>query len=279
MKLPRNIAIFSIVLLIVCGCEESTQPPEYSNQLVVSAFLIAEQPIDSVFITRTGKLLDYYSPSTCAITDAVVKITLVDSTNPSANITYTLTHDINHPGRYYSSAVVLPLRTYLLSVDAPGYSIVTGKTSVPDTFSIVNRNAFPDTITFDPAAPVYKLFWNPSKNYTDYVGSVASMDSTANDIPSDFRSADDPKPEKTALFFFNEPNNTSVSIVWLAFNYYGRNYISIEAVDYNYYDYLRQYFVSGGTELRQIRYHISSGIGIFGSCARAHNSFVIYVKP
>jgi hypothetical protein len=274
-----NIFIIISVFIFFTGCEESTQSSDYSDQLVVSAFLMAEQPMDSVFISHTGTLFEYYSPGKYAITNAVVKITMVDSVHPSASHTVTLLHDGNHPGRYYSSEKVLPLRTYLLSVEAPGYPVVTGKTSVPDTFSIINRSEFPDTISFNPAAPAHTLFWNASNNYVDYIGAIASMDTAAQDIPSDFRRADDPKPDKTALFIFNSPHTTSVSIIWLAFNYYGRNYITMKAVDYNYYDYLRQYIVSGGTELRQMRYNISNGIGVFGSCAVAHNSFVIYIKP
>jgi hypothetical protein len=274
-----NVFLFLFSAVFFTGCDQSTQPNEYSNQLVVSAFLTAEQPIDSVFVTRTGNLLEYYSPQNSAITNAIVKITLVDTINPTANVTYTLAHDNNHPGRYYSSSVVMPLRIYLLSVEAPGYPLITGKTTVPDTFSIVNRIDFPDTVAYDPVMPSYTLNWTSSRNYSDYVGSVASIDLSADDIPSDFRSADDPKPDKTSVFNFNSPNINSASIIWLAVNYYGRNLVTIEAVDYNYYDYLRQYVVSGGTELRQIRYNISGGLGVFGSSARAHNSFTIFIKP
>lgn len=279
MTLKLNIILLAIAAFFFIGCEESTQPNEYSNQLVVSAFLTAEQPIDSVFVGHTGNLLEYYSPRDCAITNATVRITLIDTINPTANVTYTLTHDINHPGRYYSSSIILPTRTYLLSIEAPGYPIVTGKTTVPDTFSIVNRNDFPDTVTFDPTIPAYKLYWTSSNHYSDYIGSVASIDSSAADIPSDFRTANDPKPDKTSIFNFNNPNNTSVSITWLAINYYGKNFITIEAADYNYFDFLRQYVVSTGTELRQIRYNLTCGLGVFGATARAHNSFVIFVKP
>jgi hypothetical protein len=279
MTLKLNIFLFAFVLFFFTGCEQSTQPDEYSNQLVVSAFLTAEQPMDSIFITRTANLLEYYSLQNCAITNATVRITLVDTISLAANVTFTLMHDNSHPGRYYSSSVVLPLRTYLLSVDAPGYPLVTGKTTVPDTFSIVNSNDFPDTVTYDPVMPAYTLRWSSSRNYTDYVGSVTSIDPFAADIPSDFRSADDPKPEKIRVFSFNSPNINSMSMVWLAVNYYGRNLVAMEAVDYNYYDFLRQHIASNGTELRQIRYNLVGGLGVFGASARAHNSFVIYVKP
>jgi len=279
MTLKFNIIFFVFAALFFIGCDQPTESNEYSNQLVVSAFLTAEQPIDSVFITRTANLLEYYSIQNCAITNAIVRITLVDTVNPAANVTFTLTHDNNNPGRYYSSSVVQPLRTYLISIDAPGYTHVTGKTTVPDTFSIVNQSDFPDTVTYDPMMRSFMLKWTSSNNYSDYVGSVASLDPSAVDIPSDFRSADDPKPDRITPFTFNTPNINSVNLVWFAFNYYGRNLVTIDAVDYNYYDFLRQYVVSRGTELRQIRYNIAGGLGVFGASARAHNSIVIYVKP
>jgi hypothetical protein len=279
MTLKLNIIPFVLAAVFFAGCEQSSQPNEYSNQLVVSAFLIAEQPIDSVFVTRTEDLFKNYSLRDCAITNALVRITLVDTINPAGNVTYTLTHDSNHPGRYYSSSIVVPLRTYLLSVEAPGYPLITGKTSVPDTFSIINKNIFPDTVVYDPLLSSHKLNWSSSRNYSDYIGSATSLDPLAADIPNDFRSAADPKPNKTEIFYFNSPNINSVEIVWLAVNYYGRNLITVDAVDYNYYNFIRQYVVSGRTELRQIKYNIVGGLGVFGASARAHNSVVIYVKP
>jgi hypothetical protein len=268
----------SLLVFIVVGCEEPTQPDDYSHKLVVSAFLTAEQPIDSVFITRTAGLLEYYDPAQLAITDAVVEITLVDSLNPSANVVYTLSHDAARPGRYYSSAIILPLRTYLLSVNAPGYPPVSGKTSVPDTFSVINKDEFADTIVFDPNRATYTLRWNACKNYSCYVISIASLDTGASDIPSVLRGNEDEKPDRTA-FGFITPDNNSIPIPWLAINYYGRNSIAVEAADYNYFEFLRQIVVSYGTELRQIRYNLSNGIGVFGSSAKAHNTVVIFVKP
>jgi hypothetical protein len=86
----RHIILLSLVAIILIGCDESTLPNEYSNRIVVSAFLFAERPIDSVFVTRTANLLEYDSPNKYAVTNATVKITLVDTLDPSANRTYTL---------------------------------------------------------------------------------------------------------------------------------------------------------------------------------------------
>jgi hypothetical protein len=271
---------FSISLLAIAltGCTEPTQPDKYSRKLVISAFLIAEQPIDSVFITRTAGISEYYDPALLAITDAVVQITLVDTVNSSANVTYTLLHDAANPGRYYSSATILPLRTYLLSVNAPGYPLVSGRTSVPDTFSIVNRDEIPDTVLFDPNSAAYTLRWNSGRNNFGYVISVTSVDTDANYIPDDWHGSGDEKPDRSSSGFIM-PNNNSIAIPWLAISYYGRNDIVIEAVDSNYFEFLRQYVVSQGPEIRQIRYNLTNGAGVFGSSARAYNCFSIYVKP
>lgn len=278
MTIKQIFFLCSSIAIVLAGCNEPIQPDEYSRKLVVSAFLIAEQPIDSVFITRTVGISEYYDPKMLAITDAVVEITLVDTVNSSANVTYTLLHDAANPGRYYSSAIILPLRTYLLSINAPGYPLVSGRTSVPDTFSIVNRDEIPDTVLYDPNNPTYTPRWNSGRNNFGYVISITSVDTSASFIPDNWHGSGDEKPDRLSSGFIM-PNNNSIVIPWLALSYYGRNDIVIEAVDSNYFDFIRQYVVSQGPELRQIRYNLANAVGVFGSSTRAHNCFSIFIKP
>jgi hypothetical protein len=275
MKIVGTI-ILSAGIFLMGGCSEPVTPNQYSDQLVVNAFIFAEQPIDSVFIQRTGNILEFYSDDAVAITNASVQITLMSASNPAAaETTYMLTHDSAKRGRYFSPVIIRPNRIYALRVTAPNYPVVTGTTLVPDTFSVITT--LPPVVIWNIEYQPITVAWTQSRNYVDYIPSATSIDTTApliNDFRSENRKADDPKPERTG-YFFNIPQRHSVSIPWLGFSYLGLHKLSVSAVDKNYYDYLRQAIASGGTSLREIRYNMEGGIGVFGSAAVAHHP--IYV--
>ena len=275
----RYFGCILIFLLSIMGCEESTQLEEKPHQLVVSAFLTADEPIDSVFVMQAGDLLTYYDPANLAVTNALVTITLVDTLNSSNNNTYTLSHDSRCPGRYSSSAVVLPLRRYELYIEAPDFPIVQGVTTVPGRFSILNSHSFPDTIKYNRNAAPIQLQWSQSHNYSDYICSITSLDSNAQLIRGEENQNDNAtKPSKTT-YWFNMQGKASVELPWFMVRYYGCTQFLVEAIDLNYYNYLRQRFVSGNSELREIQYSLKGGIGVFGSSVRAHESFVVVIRP
>jgi hypothetical protein len=269
---------FILISFFIFGCKESTQLDEKPHQLVVSAFLVAEEKIDSVFVTQLEDMLSFYDPNTAAVQNANVTITLVDQANSAGNITYTLTHDARMPGRYYSSAIVQPMKKYLLSVEAPGFPRVTGSTSVPDTFSITNKDAFPDTLTYNSESPAEYIGWTASRNHAYYLCLITCLDANAEEIPNQFRNKDDPKPGKTSGIF-TLPDNYFAELSWFMVNYYGRTQISVEATDTNCFDYFKQQIVSNRSELREIRYSLQGGLGIFSSSARAHGSPIVVIKP
>jgi len=78
--------------LVFAGCSEPTDNNAFSDQLVVNAYLIGGQPIDSVYIQRTGRVTDSYTNETSAVTNAVVVIT-------GHNMSDTLVHDPALRGR------------------------------------------------------------------------------------------------------------------------------------------------------------------------------------
>jgi hypothetical protein len=269
--------IFPILALVALsglfGCSEPSSPNDYSNQLVLNAYLFAGRPIDSVYVQRTAQILEQYTEDAVAITGATVKISLMKSADPAAiETTYVLSGDPLKRGRYSSPATVLPKRTYTIEIHASGYPAVTGTTTVPDTFHVMST--LPSTILWNADAPALQIEWSPSSGYSDYVASVTSLDANApyvDDFRSKNRNPDDPKPQQTS-FFFNMPQRNSVELPWLMFRYLGRHTISVSAVDENYYDFLRQSMASEGGSLREIRYRLNGGIGVFASAAVATGS-------
>jgi Domain of unknown function (DUF4249) len=269
--------LLSIVSLVAWfGCKEPTSPDEYSDQVVLNAYLFAGQSIDSVFVQRTARILEFYSDDAVALTGASVAISLMRTDNPAAvETTYTLKDDPAVRGRYFSPAIVLPKRIYTIAVQVNGYPTVTGVTSVPDTFRVITT--VPPIVKWDPSQPPLEASWTPSSNYSDYVTAVRSLDPNApiiDDFRSRNRAVDDPKPDRTG-FFFNIPNHTSLEVPWLAFSYLGRHLLYVSAVDENYYNFLRQIAGAQGGTIREIRYNLNGGLGVFASAAVSKNPITI----
>jgi hypothetical protein len=274
----RTIALLLSVisLYILSGCKEPTSPDEYSNQVVLNAYLFAGQPIDSVFVQRTARILEFYSDDAVALTGASVAITLMKAGNPAAaETTFILKDDPAVRGRYFSPAIILPKRTYTIAVRVDGYPPVTGVTSVPDTFSIITT--LPSVVKWDPSQPPLEASWTPSSNYSDYVTAVRSLDPNASlidDFRTRNRAANDPMPDRTG-FFFNIPNHTFIEVPWLAFGYLGRQLLYVSAVDENYYNFLRQVAGGPGGSIKEIRYNLNGGLGVFASAAVSRNPIII----
>lgn len=266
----KSCIVVSLITLIgINGCSEPTYPSEYSNQIVVQGYLMANQPIDSIIVRRTARLEEYVSESSLAINGATVVITGND-------IVDTLKAMPGNPGFYTSMRIpqniIKPKQTYTLFVRTPDDRTVTATTTVPDTFHIIGKEAFPQVLHYrkgpiDNPTKLYTIDWTSSNTFSDYITSVTSLDSLADQIPRDFGNNDnnERKPERTS-YGFNYIDMTHAEIPWFTFNYYGQHMLAILAIDKNYYDFIRQRN-GGGTDIKEIRYNVTGGLGVFGSAA------------
>lgn len=273
------IFVSLITLIGINGCSEPTYPSEYSNQIVVQGYLMANQPIDSIIIRRTARLEEYVSESSLAINGATVVITgngVVDTLNAMPG----------NPGLYTSTRIpqniIKPKQTYTLFVRTPDDRTVTATTTVPDTFHIIGKEAFPRVLRYrkgpdDNPTKLYSIDWTSSNTFSDYITSVTSLDSLAGQIPQDFGNNDnnERKPERTS-YGFNYIDITHAEIPWFTFNYYGQHMLAILAIDKNYYDFIRQRN-GGGTDIKEIRYNVTGGLGVFGSAAM--DSLIVTLAP
>jgi Domain of unknown function (DUF4249) len=257
--------IFIAFIIAAClnGCSEPTYPTAYSNQVVVQGYLMANQPIDSIVVRRTARLEEYVSGSALSIQNATVIVT-------GNGIADTLKEMQGFPG-YYTSVrnprnIIKPRQTYDLFVQTPDGRTVTASTTVPDTFHIIGKENFPRILHYRQG--LFMIDWTSSNSYSDYITSVTSVDlSILDPIPSDFGNRDDNgnKPSRTS-YGFNYIDNTHTEIPWFTFKYYGENALAIEAIDKNYYDFIRQ-LNGGGTDIREMKYNVNGGLGVFGSAA------------
>ena len=268
-----RLILAAAAALVVAGCAAPTDTIPYSDQLVVNAYLIGGQPIDSVYIQRTGRVTELYTNETSAVTNATVIIT-------GNNFSDTLVHDPLVRGHYRSlhrENVVRPGASYSLSVRVAGYGDVSGTTTVPDTFSVTNSAAFPAAASYSPGTVPFRIAWSPSGHYADYLVVVRSVDLTSAEIPKSFTY--DEKPDRTGIGFFLQDVNSS-EISWLYFNYYGRTVISVIAVDQNYFDFMKQAMAAqGASDIREIRYNLIGAIGIFGAETVASNRIEMNIIP
>jgi hypothetical protein len=273
------IFVSLITLIGINGCSEPTYPSEYSNQIVVQGYLMANQPIDSIIVRRTARLEEYVSESSLAINGATVVIA-------GNGIVDTLKAMPGNTGFYTSMRnpqnIIKPKQTYTLFVRTLDDRTVTATTTVPDTFHIIGKKAFPRVLHYrkgpnDDPTKLYTIDWTSSNTFSDYITSVTSLDSLADQIQRDFRNNEDTerKPERTS-YGFNYIDITHAEIPWFTFNYFGQHMLAILAIDKNYYDFIRQRN-GGGTDIREIRYNVTGGLGVFGSTAM--DSLVVTLAP
>jgi hypothetical protein len=262
----QKIFLLAILyLLVLGGCKEPTSPNEYRNELVVCGFLIANENVPDITVRRTARIDEFYTPEAVAITNALVIVAgngLVDTLEHSRGIpgTYYSTHSTIGPGRW----AIKPATSYTLTVIAPGYPVVTGTTTVPDAIELTNRADIPRQLTYLDGS--LRLEWNANNHYADFLFSVTSLDSPAVKIDRNNPHADTTRLPGRTKFQFGLYGMDHTIVPWFTFNYYGRNSIAISAIDSNYYDFIRQTIVEG-TDIRDIRFSLQGGVGVFGSAA------------
>ncbi|MGB3544161.1 DUF4249 family protein [Rubrivirga sp.] len=109
---------------------------DFTADVVVSAFLGANEPLPPVSVTETSPFLEAYDPDAVGLGDAAVSVTLLA---PDGSDESTVRYQPSpNRGQYVptDAATVLPERTYRLDVEFQGRQI-TATTTVPPTVEIV----------------------------------------------------------------------------------------------------------------------------------------------
>jgi len=283
IKMKKIFFLLSVSALFIIGCEDTSTNLIYQKEVVVNATLEAGKSIDTLWLNWTGEVDKYYDPANYAITTAIVIVNGVD-----VNFIDTLQHDPAHPGRYFSvdtAKKITPTKTYRLTVTVPeGTKQVTAITTVPDTFHITSATMSDgEIVTYNTNAPVHKFYWTQSNNYASYLPTITYLDENPPLIPKayypDTNSVDFERPPKIDFRPGVPKDQANSDLPWVFLNYYGNIQFDVYAVDFNITDYLNQVVPNQGGELRDIRFNVQGGIGIFGARTRAAGGFKIYLKP
>ncbi len=282
----KNIAatLSLFFFLTLNGCEEPNSGYDYDKQVVVNGTLTAGQNVDTLKLHWTSEVDKFYDRKALAIPGAIVLIK-----NSDGSVFDSLWYDTSNPGRYYSNdpaKKIEPTKTYLLYVKTPSPDsrIVTGMTTVPDTFSIIYSSVKNnDTLIYNPNASPHLFAWSPSKTLGTYLPTIFSLDSNAAMIPKEFygdtTKKDFQRPEKIAYRVGLPREQTNTLLPWVFLNYFGNTRFDIFAIDENSADFLNQVIPAQGGELKEIHYRLNGGIGIFGAKTQAKNGIQAYIKP
>ncbi|HEX7069954.1 MAG TPA: DUF4249 domain-containing protein [Rhodothermales bacterium] len=283
-----------LVALLWVGCDWTEMSP-VDEQVVVEAYLRANQGLPHVRLTRSVSVDGTFDPAGRAITGASVVIErLADDGSVLESYPYEPQGEpsIYNPG---PPAVVQPGATYRLRATLPDGSEVTSTTTVPDTLRLVSVSR--DSTEYEGEQIELTLTRSVRVGANSYLvftsEALEPSLENATDVTLELLDADDEltveelritssPPISETIYLDEESDQLKIKLPWLAVRFYGRHLIRISIVDENLYDFLRSHLVQqGGStflpgEVPNILDHVEGGTGIFGSYADA--SALVYVQ-
>ncbi|HEY3874878.1 MAG TPA: DUF4249 family protein [Candidatus Kapabacteria bacterium] len=274
MKTKGIVIAFLAVIAALSGCDQPIQSA-YQEQLDVSSFLFANEPIDSIVLHRTTPFGDYYDDLDYAVDSATVVVShngVADTLLPTAL-----------KGRYYLPAntmIVMGGETYTLSITAKnnqtgGTHLLTSSTTVPmpihlDSLALSVRGQTIVLDTTNLSNFAFLISAGPiDKPDREYLLSITALDTTFGRI----HGGGDSSSETTR--FSQVATGPNIAVTSRFFSWYGPNLLTFYAIDTNWSDYQRQ--IQQGIDYQPSLNHITGGIGVFASGARDTVSF--FLKP
>lgn len=281
----KNVILILFITACIISCD-LYQQDEFEEQYVVESYLIANNNLPQVRISRTLSIQAEYTFENVAVNDANVEIRLL---NRSGFIEETYAYIFQSAGVYVPSnpEPVLSSRFYELYVTfSNNNDVIRSATFVPGQFHTVNNVV--DSIEYQdprqvvihttasnyPGRQSYFIFnvnaINPRfKNLTPfYADLVEEQDQEISDF---YKNSSGIVNEEN--YDHNSDGTLTLRVPWLAVAFYENNEIIANAIDDNMYDFIRSQRVqSGGStlppgEFQNVIYNVEGGIGIFGSMA------------
>ena len=277
------------VLVLVGGCD-SNDSDIHVPEIVVESYLIANDFLDQVRLSRSASVDRVYDFTQNAVVGAEVVVSLL-AEDGSAEETYLFFSRDQQPGIYLpvQNIPVLPGRTYRLNVDIPNrLENVVSTTTVPGAFELIGASdsvvvyqsedqlELELTRSVSPGRQSVFIFATESLNpdpemitpfYRDLIGD------SEEDV-EDLRITESPIINE-ANYDINPSGTITVRLPWLAVAFYGPNRLTANALDDNLFDFIRTQSVQqGGStlapgEIPNVIDNVEGGTGVFGSLARS----------
>lgn len=286
------------VLMLLGGCDTVSTDPE--SEVVVEAYLIAEEPLPQVRLTKSVPATERFAPEDAAVRGADVVIQRLSSAD---EVEATYPYEETTPGVYRpvdTSLSVSPRTRYRLDVQTSDGTAVQAETTVPDTITVLDV-ANTDVVYQGPEQPQFTIRpaqrTDRSNTYAFAITSQLDFESLreeelAEELTPFYADAYDPEEEQISefkrgssplinedSFTFNDDGTITLDVPWIGFAFYGSNRVTINAPDENYYDLIRtQDAQQGGLapgEIPNVIDRVEGGTGIFGSLSRAGATITI----
>lgn len=294
MKFKRRVAILAI-LITTFGCELYTQDG-YEEQFFVEAYLVANEPLSEVLVSKTSALGEETETSDTFVSGANVEIRQLNADSSVAEIYQYQEYD-GASGIYFPerSAVVKEKQLYQLSVQLPNGENIESYTTVPGNFKTVNE--LNDSYLYQGEQQV-KTVITPT-SFPDrqgyYLFTASTQDTSKSNLTPFYQDIVSDEYVNVAVYYMNsssilygtehdENGNIILRMPWTTVAFYGENKIIVNAIDENLYDFWRSYNEQTGVssvvpgEIQNLQYNVNGGIGIFGSMATDTHRVNI-VKP
>lgn len=277
----NRIAVFIWIILFICiGCEIYPQD-EYEEHYVVEAYLVANDTLPEVWVSKTSPMNEKVTHGENFISEANVEIRLLNADSSVADVYQYQGEGVYHP---QEPAVVKPQRLYQLHVQLSNNQIVKSYTFVPGTFETVNKLEESYIYQSDQQINV-EITPNPYPDQQGfYIFTANAKDTSKSNLTPFYRDLVKDKDSNVKTYYINSSNiiygnersedgNIFLIAPWTTIAFYGQNEILVNAMDDNLYNFWRSYNQQAGLsplvpgELQNIRYNVDGGIGIFGSMA------------
>lgn len=294
--------------ILLAGCD-STIDSNHSEKVVIESYLVADEPMPTVWISRSIPVGSIYNPAQAVVRDALVVMYVLDDDGKKTR-SILFEESVSEPGAYHSvtDERVLPGATYRLEVRSePNAEIVWAETTVPADFELIEPSAT-EIAYKDPAQFSMLVTQSPVEGgQSVFVFTMESLEPTLKNLIPAYREfiydekIDDLDTFEWSVEDFKDflifssppifegnyevfPNGTlRVKLPWFAVAFYGPLKVTMTTLDKNLYDFQRyQQVQQGGStlspgEIPNVLDHVENGRGLFGSSSRV-TAFVDILK-
>lgn len=288
-----TIPALILLAAILAGCED--EPPNaYTPQYVVEGYMIVDQPITGIRLTRSQSVTDTFRAKSGIVADADVRIS-------DGSRTFLLEYRSPSPdslGSYMlpdTSVKVAPNTLYTLEIRTTDGKVITAKTATPGR--VTWAKAPKDTVSIPAKSdPTYLkppdslgLGWTDVAGVPEYLISVRALDTLeyGKYLPAPIEKAnrridpelDDQFPRYNDLSRWGFLAGLSTPIVWSAFKWYGPQEVTIWAADDNMIKWFKMTYWAGNPQYDPLLGNVrGDGIGVFASASVARKKMFVLMS-
>jgi hypothetical protein len=261
------------MMLTGCG-NQPTEVEDYVPDVVLSAFIYADEPIREIYLERVGSFQDYYDRAEYGITGADLVLIDVDRAD-----TLRLMDDPDEPGHYIpENGAWLPRAMTRYRLEASfGDEFVWAETLMPGQFELTMLPAPVDGDTLTRNDENLAFNWTGADSAGGYVVNIVNFASRDSLVPLDpdwdpIEDEIEEDDKQQSLLWSMPDDQRTMTIPWGAFVWVGPYRVDFVAAPAVYYDYIN---TPPGSDI-EIPSNVHGGIGIFAGMIR--HSFQLYME-